>query len=140
MGSLDQAGVSQMKDDMNNKTEMLTDEQVNALATQVNGAVNLPLLGEQAEFRVFAKVVRLIDMKLYETLPNEYYELVNDASNGISEEDASKMEERFTTVLNKKVDIPFISEKKEQIIIGIVIGQIIRAMVKGFKLAEKPIN
>ncbi len=128
-----------MDADMNKKAEMLTDEQVNAIAQMVNNAVNLPLLGEKAEFVVFAKIVRMLDKKLYEVLPNEYYELINDASNGISEEEAAKMEERLTNLLNEKVNIPFISERKEAILIGIVIGQVVRAMVNGFKLGEKPI-
>lgn len=137
--TLDKASLAQMDSDMNKKSEMLTDEQVNAIAQKVNEAVNLPLLNENAEFKVFAKIVRLIDRKIYEILPNEYYELINDSSNGISEEEAAKMEERLTTLLNEKVDIPFINEKKEQILIGIVVGQIVRAMVNGFKIAEKPV-
>jgi ribosomal protein S13 len=137
--TLDKQSLERMDADMNKKAEMLTDEQVNAIAQMVNNAVNLPLLGEKAEFVVFAKIVRMLDKKLYEVLPNEYYELINDASNGISEEEAAKMEERLTNLLNEKVNIPFISERKEAILIGIVIGQVVRAMVNGFKLGEKPI-
>jgi ribosomal protein S13 len=137
--TLDKQSLERMDADMNKKAEMLTDEQVNAIAQMVNNAVNLPLLGEKAEFVVFAKIVRMLDRKLYEVLPNEYYELINDASNGISEEEAAKMEERLTNLLNEKVNIPFISERKEAILIGIVIGQVVRAMVNGFKLGEKPI-
>jgi ribosomal protein S13 len=137
--TLDKQSVERINADMNEKVEMLSDEQVNAIAEMVNNAVNLPLLGEKTEFVVFAKIVRMLDSKLYELLPNEYYELINDASNGITEEEAAKMEERLTKLLNEKVNIPFISERKEEILIGIVIGQIIRAMVKGFKLSEKPI-
>ena len=137
--TLDKQSLEQINSDMNNKAEMLSDEQVNAIAQMVNNAVNLPLLGERAEFVVFAKIVRVLDRKLYELLPNEYYELINDASNGISEEEAAKMEDRLTKLLNEKVNIPFISERKEEMLIGIVIGQIVRAMVNGFKLGEQPI-
>ena len=138
--TLDKASLDQMNTDMNVKVEMLSDEQVNAIAQKVNVAVNLPLLGEKAEFRVFAKIVRVLDRKLYEVLPNEYYQLINDASNGISAEEASKMEERLTKLLNEKVNIPFISERKEEMLIGIVVGQIVRAMVTGLKLEEQPIG
>ncbi len=138
--TLDKQSLERMDADMNQKAEMLTDEQVNAIAQKVNAAVNLPLLGENAEFRVFAKIVKMLDRKLYEILPNEYYELINNSSNGISEEEAAKMEERLTNAINEKVNIPFISERKEQVLISIVVGQIVRAMVDGFKLDEAPIG
>jgi len=137
--TLDKATLEAIKTDMNEKSEMLSDAQINALAQKVNDAINLPILGEKAEFKVFAKIIRVIDRKLYELLPNEYYELVNDASNGISEDDALRLEDRLTKLLNENINIPFISEAKEEMLIRLVISQLVRAMVKGFKLAEKPI-
>ena len=138
--TLDKATLEAMNADMNQQNEMLTDAQVNALAQKVNEAINLPILGEKAEFKVFAKIIKLIDRKLYELLPNEYYSLINDATNGISEDEAIRLEDRLTKVLNDHINIPFISEAKEEMLIRLVVGQLVRAMVVGFKMAECPVS
>jgi hypothetical protein len=139
MTTLSKASIAEIKADMISNGSMLTDEQVNALAQKVNEAINLPLLNENAEFKVFAKIIKLIDSKLYDVLPNEYYELIHDANNGISETEAVVLEERLTKVLNGKINIPFISEQKEGMLLAIVVSQIVRGMVDGFKLQEKSI-
>ena len=69
-------------------------------------------------------------------LPNEYYELVKDTSDGISKEEAVKIEERLTPLINNVVNIPILTEKQEEKLIGLVLSLIINAMIKGFKLEE----
>jgi hypothetical protein len=132
--TLDAQAIENMQADMNAKTSMLTDEQLNALAQKINSAINIPILGEKAELVVFAKIIKLIDAKLYELLPNEYYELINSMNDGISEDDATMMTHRLTRLLNERINIPFISEQKEEKLISLVIGYIVGAMVKGTKL------
>jgi len=132
--------VAKISTDMNDKAEMLTDSEANALAIKVNNAINLPILDEEKEFVVFVKVIKFIDKKLYEILPNEYYELIKDASNGISKEEAVVLEERITPIINKVVNLPVLSEKQEEKLISIVLGLIINAMVKGFKLEEAEVK
>lgn len=135
-GNLTSDQLDQIKLDMSETIQMLSDAQVNALAQQVNKAINLPFLKEEKELIVFAKVVRLIDQKLYQLLPNEYYELVKDASNGISKEDAIVIEQRLTPLVNAAINIPVLSERLEEKLISLILGLIINAMVKGFKLEE----
>ena len=135
-GNLTSNQLDQIKLDMNETIQMLSDAQVTALAQQVNKAVNLPFLKEEKELIVFAKIIRLIDQKLYQLLPNEYYELIKDASDGISKEEASVMKKRLTPLVNDAVDLPILSEKQEEKLIGLILGLIINAMVKGFKLEE----
>jgi hypothetical protein len=135
-GNLTSDQLDQIKLDMGETVQMLSDAQVNALAQQVNKAVNLPFLREEKELIVFAKVVRLIDQKLYQLLPNEYYELIKDANNGISKEEAIVMEQRLTPLINAAVNLPILSEKQEEKLIGLILGLIVNAMVKGFKLEE----
>jgi len=133
MKTLTTANIKKIESDMA-KVEMLTDAEVNALAQKVNAAINLPILKEEKEFIIFAKIIKWIDRKLYEILPNEYYELINDATDGISKEEAVALEERLTPIINDAVNIPIISEKQEEKLISLVLGIIINAMVKGFKL------
>jgi hypothetical protein len=132
--TLDQ--LKKIKADMNQQVEMLTDAEVNALAQKVNNAINLPFLSEGKEFIVFVKVIKWVDQKLYKILPNEYYELVNDATDGISKEEAIKIEERLTPLINNVVNIPVLTEKQEEKLISLVLWLIITAMIKGFKLEE----
>jgi|SaaInlLV_10m_DNA_1039704.scaffolds.fasta_scaffold41912_2 hypothetical protein len=126
----------QIKKDMNEKVEMLSDSEVNALAKKVNQAINLPFLKEEKEFIVFVKVIKWIDQQLYELLPNEYYELVKDANDGISKEEAINIEERLTPLINNVVNIPVLTEKHEEKLISLILGLIINAMIIGFKLEE----
>lgn len=130
--------LEKIKNDMDKRTEMLTDAQVVALATKVNRAVNIPLLNEGKELVVFTKIIRLIDRALYKNLPNEYYELVHNSADGISPAEATVLEERLTPVINKVVNIPFLTERMEGKLIGLAVGIIVNAMVKGFKLEEVP--
>ncbi len=118
-------------------SSMLTDGQVNAIATKLNKVVNIPILGERLEQKVFAKLVRLVDKKVYELVPNEYYELIKDVHDGISDEDAAKLEERLTPLINDKVNIPILSERMEAKVIAIVLGFIVNAMRKNFNLEEE---
>jgi Txe/YoeB family toxin of Txe-Axe toxin-antitoxin module len=55
-------------------------------------------------------------------------------NDGISEDDATMMTQRLTRLLNEAINIPFISEQKEEKLISLVIGYIVGAMVKGTKL------
>jgi hypothetical protein len=132
--TLKMAQLDQIKADMNEQVEMLSDAEVNALAQQLNAAINLPFLEEEKEFIVFVKVIKLIDQQLYNLLPNEYYALVKDATEGISEEEAKIIKERLTPVINNVINIPVLTEEQEGHLIGMVLGLIINAMVKGFKL------
>ena len=133
---LTKSQIDQVNKDMTEQIEMLSDGEVNALAMKVNKAINLPFLKEEKEFIVFVKVVKWVDKQLYQLLPNEYYELVKDATQGISKEEAAKIEERITPLVNKAVNIPVLSEKQEEKLISLVLGLILNAMVKGFKLEE----
>ncbi len=130
--------LEKIKSDMYEQVEMLTDGEINAIAQKVNKAFNIPFLNEEKEFIVFGKVIKWVDRKLYKLLPNEYYELVKDSSDGISKEEAIKIEERLTPLINNVVNMPILTEKQEEKLIGLVLGLIIKAMIKGFKLEEVP--
>lgn len=130
--------LEKIKSDMYEQVEMLTDGEINAIAQKVNKAFNIPFLNEEKEFIVFGKVIKWVDRKLYKLLPNEYYELVKDSSDGISKEEAIKIEERLTPLINNVVNMPILTEKQEEKLIRLVLGLIINAMVKGCKLEEVP--
>ncbi|NEW85156.1 MAG: hypothetical protein GZ094_22715 [Mariniphaga sp.] len=127
-----------ISNDMDNQEEMLTDAEINALAQKVNKKINLPFLSEEKELVVFAKLVKWIDRELYKILPNEYYNLINDISDGLTIQEANDLEKRLTPLINNVINIPILSEKLEAKLISMVLGVIIGAMAKGSKLEELP--
>jgi len=128
--------LQQIQSDMFWQSHMLTDAEVNALAHKVNNAINIPFLGEEKEFIVYHKIIRWIDTQLYNVLPNEYYELVHNAHDGISREEANQIVDRVSGLINKVVNIPIVPEAVEGLIISMILGIIVHAMVKGFSLEE----
>lgn len=125
-----------IKREMTEQVEMLTDNEVQALAHKLNDHINLPFISHEKEYVVFIKVIKWIDKLLYQMLPNEYYGLVKDTTDGISEEEADKIEKRLTPLINNVVNIPVLTEKMEGKLISLILKFIIKAMVKGFKLEE----
>ena len=122
--------------DMDNQEEMLTGAEINALAQKVNKKINLPFLSEEKELIVFAKLVKWIDRELYKILPNEYYSLIHDVSDGLTSQEATDLEIRLTPLINNAINIPILSEKLEAKLISLVLSGIMGAMVKGAKLDE----
>ncbi len=129
--------LAQIKTDMEKTSEMLTDAEVLVLAQKVNKEVNIPFLSEEKELKVLFKIIRWIDKELYKLLPNEYYTLIHDSADGISEEEAENLRNRLVPLINKVVDIPILSEGVEAFVIDLVLDLIISAMIKGCSLEQK---
>ena len=125
-----------IKKEMDKQIEMLTEAEISALAKKVNIAIDLPFLKDEKELIVFAKVIRWIDKQLYQLLPNEYYILVKNTSDGISKTEAKQIQKRLTPLINNVINIPVLTEKMEAKLISLILGLIINAMIKGFKLEE----
>lgn len=120
--------------DMNDKTEMLTDAEIEHLATRLNEKVNIPFLRESSEQTVLVKLVKKVDRYLYNALPNELYGLVQDATDGVSDEEAKELREILATRANKQINIKYLPEIVEQEIFEFLIGFIINAMRKNVSI------
>lgn len=118
------------------KAEMLTQKEVEAIATKLNQVINLPILKENREQIIFVKIVKQIDRFLYGVLPNELYELIRVASDGITEKDALIIEENLTKLANDYINLPFLTEPMEETVFRVIIGIIVRAMLKGKSIKE----
>lgn len=119
-----------VKEDMDQKIEMLSDQEVEALASKLNEEIKLPFIKEGKEQTVFVKTVKLIDRNLYQCLPNELYGLVKDTSDGISDEEVKELSSVLATRLNYVIDIPYIPDWIEQDIFVFFIELITKAMRK----------
>ena len=127
-----------VKKDMDEQIEMLSDEEVEILATKLNEKINIPFVKEGTEQTIFVKVVRKADRFLYQSLPNELYGLVQKTGDGISDDDAEELESVLGTRLNKKFDIPYVPEWIEQKIFERLIGLLVTAMRRNFSISELP--
>ena len=142
MSALNSTQIAQIKEDLETDKEFLTDEEVLAIAENVKAKIpfKIPFLSDQTVLTILFKNVRKIDRELYKLLPNEYYELVRNLSDGISSDEAKELIRRLTPLINKLIDIPILSEAIEAAIIEFVLDQIVNALVKGFKLSESAIT
>lgn len=125
-----------VRSDMYEKTTMLSDEEVEMIASKLNSRINIPFIPESVEQIVFVKTVRLIDSVLYANLPNELYGLIKETTDGISEQEAAELKQVLGARLNKSIDIPYIPEWIEQQIFEMMVGLIVQGMRRGFCLSD----
>ncbi len=136
--TLTEAQRLELKVQMDNHVEILSDEEIEVLASRLNEKINIPFIKEGTEQTIFVKIVKKFDRMLYKNLPNELYSLVKSSSDGISDEDAKQLEEVLGSRLNAQFDIPYIPEVLEQEIFEMLVGLIITAMRKEFSVINQP--
>jgi hypothetical protein len=108
----------------------MTEEEIIDLAKRLNERINVPIIEETKEEKIFIKIILKIDNFLYDHLPNEFYDLIRSTDNGIDEKEAKRLVRRLTRLANDKIDIPYLPEMAEQIAIKFVIGLVVRAARK----------
>ena len=117
---------------------MLTTEQKKYLAEKINDKINLPILGEKAEFKIIMKALDKIDSVLETEVPDDFKEYLNDVSKGLDPGKAAEIEmikDNTVKFLNKKVDLPLVGERAEKKIFDLVIDLLLEAKKKGSKLS-----
>lgn len=129
---------NQIRRDMDEQVEMLSDNEVEAMASKLNAKIDIPYIKEGTEQTIMVKIVRKIDRLLYQKLPNEIYGLVKRVSDGISDDDAHQLKAVLATRINKEFDIPYIPEWIEQEILEMAIGLIVNGMRKNYSVLEQP--
>ncbi len=114
-----------------NATGMLSESSVKAIATRLNEKVDFPFIGESREQTILEKLVKELDAKLGSILPSEFYELVNIVADGVSEKELEHLKERLPEMLNKEINIPFLSEETEGKLFSFFVEQVCEALKKG---------
>lgn len=108
----------------------MTQEEIIDLAMRLNARINVPIINETKEEKIFVKIILAIDNFLYDNLPNEFYDLIRSTDKGIDEKEAKRLVRRLTKLANDKVDIPYLPEAAERFAIKFVIGLVVRAARK----------
>lgn len=114
----------------------MTDEEIKDLAQKLNEKIKVPIISEAREEKIFIKIVVKIDRFLYDNLPNEFYDLIRSFKNGIDDEEAKRLIKRLARLANNRIDIPYIPESIEHIVIRFVIGVIINAARRQWDFAK----
>lgn len=108
----------------------MTEEEIIDLAKRLNEKINIPIIDETKEEKIFVKIILKIDNFLYDNLPNEFYDLMRSTENGIDDSEAVHLITRLTKMANDKINIPILSEKAEAIALKFVIGLVVNAARK----------
>lgn len=117
----------------------LTEEELNDIANRINGGIDIPFIGEEAEFKLIRRAVEILDNNLYNYLPDDYYIMIRDIEDGIGQAEADVLIDRLSKICNKVIDIPFLDEDSEYHIINAFIRILIVSMKEGKKLlSSKP--
>ncbi len=120
---------------------ILNENQINHIVDAVNKKVNIPILGEKAEAKLIRKFVVEALEKLEEILSPEVLAYVNNASAGLVKgANLKEAKKRTVKMVNKDVNIPFISERREAQIFTIIIDIIFDAMQQGKELLSKKVK
>jgi len=112
------------------KRHKLEQKEVERLASLINSKVNIPFVNDEKEQRIFIKIVTKIDSFLYDHLPNELYDLIHDAHDGIDAEEAKEIIDRLSKAANQKINIPYLPEITEYWVIKLLLGLIVNSMRK----------
>ncbi|MCG6190519.1 hypothetical protein [Maribellus maritimus] len=118
---------------------MLSNEQVVYIANKINEKVNLPVLGEKAEFFIIKKAVTKVLDILEDEIPEEYLDFLEDTAKGFDPEQGANIQlikDNVVEFVNQKVNIPLLNEETEKEVFGVAIDVLIDAMTKDKKLEQ----
>lgn len=118
---------------------MLSNEQVIYIAEKINEKVNLPILGEKAEFAIIKKAVEKVLKVLDNEIPEEYLDFLEDTSEGFDPEQGANIQllkNNIVEFVNKKVDIPLLGENTEKKVFTAGVDVLFDAMTKNKKLGD----
>lgn len=118
------------------KRTKMKQSEIIELAERLNKKINVPIINETREGKILVKIIFKIDNFLYDNLPNEFYDLVRSADQGIDRREAKRLVRRLTKLANDKIDIPYIPEPMERIAFKFVIGMIVKAACKKLTLSK----
>lgn len=101
------------------------------IAERLNETVSLPFLSESKEHAVLLKIVLKIDNYLYESLPNEIYELIHNMDEGFDDSEAAQLAARLSKQAHDDISLPFLTAHVEYYSITFVLTLLINAMREG---------
>lgn len=114
--------------------QLLSKDELIDIAQRLNEKVSLPFLSESKEHAVLLKIVLKLDNYLYETLPNEIYELIHNIDEGFDDSEAALLAARLSKQANNEINLPFLADHLEYYSITFFLTLMINAMREGSDL------
>ncbi len=108
---------------------MLTQEHKDKIAALLNTTIDIPFVPEFIELFMFEKAVDLVDAELDQVLPDQMKSLINDLE-GIDSGQSKGFADNLVKMLNKNVDVPFLSEGTEEKVFRMIVDILIKGMSK----------
>ncbi len=110
-------------------SHVLTADQLRNLAEVIDSFIPFPfsLFCDSA----IAFLVNQLDSALADLLPPSVLSLLNDLSNGIDGHDLGAFKKRLSVAINKRIDIPLLSEEIEGEIISFFVDLVVEALQTG---------
>lgn len=117
---------------------ILNETQINAIATELNKEVNLPILGEKAEQSIIVMGINKVLEVMEDTLPPEFTGFLTTAAEGFepgSEDSLESVKDNMVKFINEKVNLPIVGERAEKKLFDALVSILFDAMQKDKKLA-----
>ena len=84
---------------------MLSEEQIQFIVDRANEKVNIPIIGEKTEGKIIRAAVDKVLKCLEDNLPQEFFDLLDDLSDGIEPGmDIEEMKTNTVEFLNKEIN------------------------------------
>ncbi len=118
------------------KRQKMTLAEIKQIAGRLNTVINIPIIRETGEEKILIKIVLKVDTFIYNSMPNELYDLIRSVDEGINDEEAERLIIRLSKLANEKIDIPYIPEQLEYVVIRFIIAILINSARKKFKFSD----
>jgi hypothetical protein len=110
---------------------MLTLQQIDAIVVKIQALPKLPkALKKGLGKTVFKGLLIQIDVLLTGALPEEIYALINNASDGLTEEETEHLKDSLTAFLTEKVKNP-VAQTALPFVLPLIVDEIVTALQKG---------
>lgn len=105
---------------------------VEELVDKINVELNVPLIDEGQE----AKCIRWIVDSLLQVVPEEYLQMFAGIIDGVSAAEAKYIKRHCVQLLNAKIDIPWMSERAEEMIFAPVVSNLVDTIIDQLGIEE----
>lgn len=117
---------------------MLSSKENLELTAELNKKINVFWIGEKLEAYIISGGLTIVDAALEGELDFDISKYIADPSTGITSEEKSRIVAFFAEKINKKVDIPVITEGMKAMLFPLLLEGLVDIAVAKFLKKEKP--
>lgn len=103
-----------------------------ALAARINTELNVPFLNEDQEQVAILWALKI----LVPLIPQSLRQFVMDAADGIDQDEQERLAGVLVAVLNQHIDIPFMTEPMEKLLLRPIVMAVLDLALKGRSISS----